>query len=87
MARIFNIYFTYNHTSYSAMVTVRTTPFFTEYALANLDPAILELLPGNKIVSTGCGPLRFQYATAQYPASLMNAITSAVSEHLHLSKV
>ena len=87
MARIFNIYFTYDGRTYSAVVSVRTTPFFTEYNLNNFSEELTELLPGNKIISRGAGHYVFQNAGNEHSPLLMEAIIRAVSEHLHTSEV
>lgn len=87
MARIFNIYFTYEGKDYTAVVSVRTTAFFTEYALNNLNDSVLELLPGNKIVSRDGRQFSFLNAAADNPEALMEAIIRAVTEHLHTTEV
>ena len=86
MARIFNIYFSYHEQMYSAIVSVRTTAFFTEYTLNNFNEELLELLPGNKIISRGPDNFIFQNANTQHPDELMNAIIKAVSEHLQTTE-
>ena len=59
MARIFNIYFAFEGMVYNAVVSVRTTPFFTEYTLNNFHEELIELLPGNKILSQSPGHFVF----------------------------
>lgn len=86
MARIFNIYFLFNNTMHSAVVSVRTTPFFTEYSLNNCNEDLLELLPGNKIVSKSNGQFIFQNASSGNSTSLMNAIIKAIAEHMHTTE-
>ena len=87
MARIFNIYFTYNASSHNAIVSVRQTPFFTEYTLTNFNEDLLELLPSNKIISKGPGHFVFQSISSEYAeASLMKEIIRAVTEHLHATE-
>jgi hypothetical protein len=86
MARIFNIYFRYNDSTYNAVVSVRSTPFFIEYTLNNLGEELIQLLPGNKIVSRGPQDFIFQDAAPGHSTDLMNAIIRAVAEHLHASK-
>jgi hypothetical protein len=78
MARIFNIYFDYEGTTYSGMVTVRHTPFFKEFTL-NFDEELMQLLPGNKIISTGPEKFIFQHATGQEHHPLARAIINAVA--------
>jgi len=85
MARIFSIYFSYNDTMHNAMVSVRTTPFFTEYTL-NFDNALMGQLPGNKIISTDTGQFIFQHTAAQDATPLMKEIIRAVSEHLQATE-
>ena len=86
MARIFNIYFTYDDIMHHAVVSVRTTPFFTEYTLNNFNEELLQLLPGNKILSRAPDHYVFQNATSENSSELMNAIIKAVVEHLHATE-
>ena len=86
MARIFNIYFSYEDRMYHAVVSVRTTPFFTEYTLNNFNEELLEMLPGNKILSRSPGHYVFQNASPNHSSELMNAIIKAVKEHLHATE-
>lgn len=79
MARIFNIYFNLNGITHNGMVSVRTTPFFREYTL-NFDEELLELLPANKIISTGPGKFIFQHATEQEYNPFAREVIRAVSE-------
>ena len=83
MARIFNIYFTYDDVLYNAIVSVRTTPFFTEYILGNLDADLILLLPGNKVFSQLPGQLFFQNISSHHSAVLMKEIIKSISSHLH----
>lgn len=87
MARIFNIYFFYEGMMHNAIVSMRTTPFFTEYTLTNFNEQLLELLPGNKILSQSPGHFVFQNASSGNSAVLMDAIIKAVSEHMHAKEV
>lgn len=82
MARIFSISFFYENESYGTMVTVRTTPFYMEYTLNNLDPDLLRRLPGNKIISLSSKKYIFPNATAEHSEVLMNVIIKAVAGHL-----
>ena len=86
MARIFNIYFTHDGLVCNAVVSVRTTPFFTEYTLANFNDELLQALPSNKIISRDGGHFTFQNADGA-PTPLMDSIIKAVSEHLHATEV
>ena len=87
MAHIFNIYFTYEGSSYNAIVSVRKTPFFTEYTLNNFNEELMEKLPGNKIISKGREHFIFQYTTPQHSEKLMSAIITAVAEHMQTMKI
>jgi hypothetical protein len=86
MARIFNIYFSHDDVVHSAVVSVRQTPFFTEYTLNNFDEALLEQLPGNKIISKGPGHFIFPNASSDSSNILMESIIRAVTEHLHATE-
>ena len=86
MARIFNIYFTHDDFVHSAIVSVRNTPFFTEYTLTNFNEELLRYLPGNKIISRSPGHFIFQNATEEHSTELMRAIIRAVTEHLHITE-
>jgi hypothetical protein len=87
MARIFNIYFNYNELPYNAVVSVRTTPFLTEYILSNFDEDLIELLPSTKILSTGSEHFVFQNASQHHSMELMKEIIRAVAEHLQVNHV
>jgi len=87
MARIFNIYFRHSGLTHNAIVSVRTTPFFTEYILNNISEELMELLPGNKIVSAAPEQFVFQGAAAGHSGVLMEAIIGAVREHLQTLNV
>lgn len=84
MARIFNIYFSYDDRIQNAIVSVRNTPFFTEYTLNNIDDELLKILPGNKIISTAPGHFIFQNSDSVNSSGLMEEIIRAVSEHSQL---
>jgi len=86
MARIFNIYFRYGNEEHSAIVSVRTTPFFTEYTLVNFEEELLNLLPGNKIVSRSPDHFVFRDALPGASTQLMDTIIRAVAEHLHATE-
>jgi len=86
MARIFNIYFVYDGLMYNAVVSVRSTAFFTEYTLNNFNEDLLELLPGNKILSRSPGQFVFQNASPKNSTELMSSIIKAVSEHMHATE-
>ena len=86
MARIFTISFTYEGMMHHALISVRTTPFYTEFTLNNFNENLMELLPGNKIISTGPYHYIFQYATPENSTALMNEIIRAVAEHLQTTE-
>ena len=83
MARIFNIYFEYGNRQYNAVVSVRPTPFHTEYVLNNFNDELLSLLPGNRILSRGPAHFVFPNADSESSQELMDAIIRAVAEHMH----
>ena len=63
MARIFSINFLHQNELQSAIVSVRTTPFFTEYTVNPMNEELIEELPSTKIISTG--PDNFLFPTFQ----------------------
>lgn len=71
---------------HNAMVSVRTTAFFTEYTL-NFDEELTELLPGNKIISTSPEHFIFQHASSSESTPLMKEIIRAVSQHAQATEV
>ncbi|MGZ8545433.1 MAG: hypothetical protein ACXWV0_09065 [Flavisolibacter sp.] len=85
MARIFTIYFEYEDRAFNAMVSVRTTPFFTEYTL-NAGDELMQLLPGNKIASKGPGHYVFLNTETIGKTKLMEIIIQAMSRHLHATE-
>ncbi len=87
MARIFTIYFEYKGAAYNAMVSVRPTPFFTEYTLNHFDDNLMRMLPGNKIIATPSGQFSFQNTPSIEGSQLMNEILKAVASHLHGTEV
>jgi hypothetical protein len=87
MARIFSIHFDYEGIGHTAMVSVRTTPFFTEYSISMLNEEIMQQLPGNKIVSTAPNQFFFMNTEAGEQSPLMGTILKAVSAHLQSSTV
>lgn len=82
MARIFTIQFIYDEEPYNVLVSVKTTPFYIEYTLQNLEASLQHLLPGNKFIATSASTYLFPNATAAHSAALMNGIFKAVATHL-----
>lgn len=87
MARIFSIQFDYEGIVHTAMVSVRDTPFFTEYSISMLDDDLMQQLPGAKIVSSAPNQFTFLNIPAQDQSPLMECIIHAVSQHLQTSAV
>lgn len=82
MARIFSIRFTYEGVQHNALISARTLPFFTEYAVGMLDEAIADQLPNNKIISTSKDSFVFSDSTEANSPQLMQKIVQAVIGHL-----
>jgi hypothetical protein len=87
MARIFSIQFDYDGVPQTAMVSVRDTPFFTEYTISMLNEEVLQQLPGNKIISTAPQYFTFLNTPVLEQTPLMEAIINAVSQHLQTTTV
>ena len=83
MARIFSISFPYGGMEHNAMVTVRTTPFFTEYTINVFDEDLSELLPNNKVISTSPNGFTFSDSTSENGPQLMSSIIKAIAGHVH----
>ena len=83
MARIFSIQFRYENIEHTVMVSMRTTPFFNEYAVIMLDETISDLLPNNKIISTSKESFIFSDSTQENAPLLMQAILQAIIHHVH----
>lgn len=86
MARIFSIQFSHDGTPQHAMVSMRDTPFFTEFAVSMLDDAIAAQLPNNKIISTEKGHFAFSDSTDENSPVLMNEIIQAIAAYVHAVK-
>ncbi|MDQ3550731.1 MAG: hypothetical protein M3413_04320 [Bacteroidota bacterium] len=87
MARIFSIYFSYAGINHSAMVSVRNTPFYTEYNLNILDEQLLELLPSTKIISSASNQYFFEHIPRENITPLMDILIREVSLHMSTSAV
>ncbi len=82
MARLFTINFNFEGCMHNALVTVKTTPFFTEYQLSMLDEEILNQLPDNRILSSS--PAHFVFASHNTKASkdLMDEMIRTIADHM-----
>lgn len=83
MARIFSINFTYNEQTYGALISVRITPFFTEYHINMLEDELLNELPEKRIIAGSNGLLSFPDVRMENETGLMVTIRKAVSDYLH----
>ena len=86
MARIFNIYFTYEDELRSAIVSMRSNPFFTEYILGNVDPDLCSLLPSHCTITGYSGQLFFQNPSVHNSPELMNSIIKSLRNHLQATE-
>lgn len=82
MARIFTIQYSFDGETYNSMVSVKTTPFYMEYTLGDIDSSLATLLPGNKIIAPSAKNFFFPNAMPHHSKELMQGITKAVAEHL-----
>jgi hypothetical protein len=87
MARIFTINFFYKTELESAIISVRTTPFFTEYTINPMDEEIMEKLPLKKIISSAPGQFSFVDFTKEQFTPLMKNIIEAIAQHLQPATV
>jgi hypothetical protein len=83
MARIFSIQFFYKDALQNAMISVRQTPFHTEYRITMVDGDLLNELPADKIISTTQGHFVFANTLIQNYTQLMKEIIKAISGHIH----
>ena len=82
MARIFSIHFIYEGMQHNAMVSMRHTPFFTEYSVNMLHYSIADQLANNKIISTSKESFVFSDSTEENVPALMQVILQAVSAYM-----
>jgi hypothetical protein len=82
MARIFSIDFIHEGNLCHAMVTVRSTPFFTEYSVQISDEDVAAQLPNNKIVSSLKDSYVFSDSTSRNSAALMDELIHAIAGHI-----
>ena len=83
MARIFSIEFTFNGALQHAMISVRQTPFYTEYKIVLQSTELIELLLSDKIISTQPGVFLFANVSEADYNEPMKQILAAVSGHIH----
>jgi hypothetical protein len=86
MARIFSMFFEFENETFHTVVTVHTTPFFTEFRINIPNDRLRALLPGNKIISTSPFHYEFQHANKENSLPLMNEIIRVVSQHMQTTK-
>lgn len=82
MARIFSIDFMHEGNLCHAMVTVRDTPFYTEYSVQISDEEVAAQLPNNKIVSSYQDNYIFSDSTSQNSSALMEELIHAIAGHI-----
>lgn len=87
MARIFSINFLHQNELQSAIVSVRTTPFFTEYTINPMNEEVIEELPSTKIISAGPGQFSFSGVSKDGTTPLMKDIIRAIAQHLQPATV
>jgi hypothetical protein len=87
MARIFSINFSYAGMNHSAMVSVRSTPFYTEYSINSLNEDLLELLPSTKIISSSPNQYFFEHIPKDKTTPLMDVLIKQVSLHMRTTAV
>ncbi len=87
MARIFTINFFYKNDLRSAIVSVRITPFFTEYTINPMEEEVTEELLSKKIISSAPGQFYFVDCPKEQLTPLMNDIIKAIAQHLQPATV
>lgn len=83
MARIFSINFFLEGSMHHAMVSVRTTPFHTEYTVSMLDAELTAQLLSDRIVSSAPGQFVFQNIPQSSYTRLMHEIIKVVSDYAY----
>jgi hypothetical protein len=83
MARIFSIDFFLEGNTHHAMISVRTTPFHTEYTVSMLEPKLAAQLLSDRIVSSAPGQFNFQNVPLNNYTRLMHELVRAVSDHAY----
>lgn len=83
MARIFSISFFLEGATHHAMISVRTTPFHTEYAISMLDPKLATQLLSDRIVSSAPGQFVFQNVPLHNYTRLMHELIKSVSDYAY----
>lgn len=87
MARIFSIHFIHEGAEHNAMVSMRNTPFYTEYTVTMLHISIAGQLPNNKILSTSKDSFVFSDSTKENSPGLMQVIIQAIASYMMVIKV
>ena len=82
MARIFSIDFIHEDNVCHAMVTVRNTPFFTEYSVQISDESVAAQLPNNKVISAYPDNYVFSDSTSRNSTALMDELIHAIAGHI-----
>jgi hypothetical protein len=83
MARIFSINFFLEGSTHNAMISVRTTPFHTEYTVSMLDADLSSQLLSDRIVSSAPGQFVFQNVPLNNYTRLMHELIRVVSDHAY----
>jgi hypothetical protein len=83
MARIFTIDFSFENALHHAIVSVRETPFHTEYKITLQSPQLNELLLSDKILSPQPQTFLFANVATHEYNPLMKEVLVAVSGYIH----
>lgn len=67
----------------NAMISVRETPFHTEYRITMLDADLNDLLPSDKIISPSPGTFFFANTLIKDYSEVMKDIIRAIASHIH----
>lgn len=83
MARIFSIEFSLDGSTHHAMISVRTTPFYTEYTVSMLDADLSAHLLSDRIVSSAPGQFVFQNVPLNNYTRLMHELIKVVADYAY----
>lgn len=83
MARIFSISFFLEGSMHHAMISVRTTPFHTEYTISMLDAELTSQLLSDRIVSSAPGQFVFQNIPHGSYTRLMHELIRVVADYAY----